>query len=438
MKLDSETQAALDAAWNYEASNANLERWLGICVQEKWGNIPQDMPLLATVFGASWYFTRFIFYRGPEAAVLIDQPFIFASRLEFILSDYRENCASRDFEANLNQLHLIKNEIMLQILLAQLKGDYDQIQTEQALTRLAEAVLQIMIMLCGVDQEAEGQYVVLGMGRIAGFEMTYGSDLDIIFLSQSNEQDVYDRIGKRVRKMLRMIPAVNPAGSLYEVDMRLRPHGNAGTLISPLNTFIDHHSDEREIWERQMMTRCRPIAGDQTLSDTVLGKLMPCIYSEYDDRLRTEVLRMRQLVQHELGSSIGKYDIKRGEGGIMDIDFITHYLQLLHGRTHPSLQTASTRDALRQLASTGLLKDEIVSTLLKSYDFLKMVEARLRVFDMKSINQFSKVPEENSSLARAMGYYKGNTENAAIEFMENYLNTTRSVRQQFKEIIGWD
>jgi glutamate-ammonia-ligase adenylyltransferase len=438
MKLDTKTQAALDAAWNDEAANANLERWLDICVQEKWGNIPQDMPLLATVFGASWYFTRFIFYRGAEAADLIDQPFSFASRLEFLLSDYREHGASRDFETSLNQLHLIKNEIMLQILLAQLKGDYDQTQTEQALTRLAEAVLQVMIMLCGVDQEADGQFVVLGMGRIAGYEMTYGSDLDIIFLSQSNEQDVFDRIGKRVRKMLRMIPAVNPAGSLYEVDMRLRPHGNAGTLISPLNTFMDHHSDEREIWERQMMTRCRPIAGDQSLSETVLDRLMPCIYSEYGDHLRTEVLRMRQLVQYELGSPFGKYDIKRGEGGIMDIDFITHYLQLLHGHAHPSLQTASTRDALRQLARTSLLKEETVSTLLESYDFLKMVEARLRVFDMKSINQISRVPEENSGLARAMGYYKGNTEEATATFMENYLNTTRSVRQQFEDIIGWD
>src|SRR3972149_138053 len=114
--------------------------------------------------------------------------------------------------------------------------------------------------------------------------------------------------------------------------MRLRPHGNAGTLISPLNTFIEYHKAGREVWERQMMTRCRAVAGDPHLAESLLEKLIPCVYSRQDGSLRSEVIRMRKLVQHELGSPAGKYDIKRGEGGIMDIDFISHYLQLRHGQ----------------------------------------------------------------------------------------------------------
>ncbi|MEE8321855.1 MAG: hypothetical protein V3R68_08450 [Gammaproteobacteria bacterium] len=439
MKLDKETAKALDAAWNHKAAKASLERWMDICASENWGKIPDDLPMLATVFGASWYLTRFIFFRGDTAATLIDQPFSLESRLEYLSSRFQRDSADGDFENNLHRLHLIKNEIMLQIMLAQLKGEFDQVRTEQALTRLAEAVLQTMIMLCGVDREADGQFVVLGMGRMAGLEMIYGSDLDLIVLGQDNTQDVFERIGKAVRKMLRMIAAVDPAGGLYEVDMRLRPHGNAGTLISPLNTFIDYHAEGREIWERQMMTRYRPVAGDNKLSSEVTARLMPSIYSGYDDEhLRNEIKKMRQLVQHELGCPLGKYDIKRGKGGIMDIDFITHYLQLLYGHENPALQTASTRNALHQLGDTGVLQQETAATLLESYDFLKMLESRLRVFDMKSISQFSDNPEDITALARAMGFYEGSAREAAVGFLECYLNTIHSVRQQFEEIIGWD
>jgi len=328
---------------------------------------------------------------------------------------------------------------MLAILLADLQETLDQERIESALTNLADATLAAAIEICQAESDADsvGDVAVLGMGRMAGHEMNFGSDLDLIFLLPDELDDVFAAVTKRIRSILRGLAAMSPHGVLYESDMRLRPHGTAGALVTPLQAFLEYHMQERAIWERQMMTRCRAVVDENGIGKQALEAIAPHIYGSYQDEyLRGEVHHMRQRVEKELGSSVGKFDIKKGKGGIMDIDFVTHYLQLAHGSQWSELRTPSTRAALRAAASLKLLQADVVERLVGAYDFFKRVEGRLRVFDMKPLHTFSRDPADLQILARAMGYEGSRSRTSVVQFLEDYKATTNYVRDCFEKIVS--
>jgi len=424
-QLDQAVQDAIDRAWDPDSAMANMDEGI------------ENLPLLASLFGASWYFTRLVFYRGPAIAYCFDGDMAEDSFTPDALHHFfSENDIEGDLEDRFDRLRLSKNEKMLQIFLGQLQGKLNEEQTETALTHLAEISLQFALNLSMAEADARLESpVILAMGRMAGYEMNYGSDLDLIFLYSDEETDV-SQLTRRIQLLLRHIATPTACGLLYEIDMRLRPHGTSGTLISPARYFIEYHTEERAIWERQMMTRCRPIADHHELGSEALSQVMPYIYGNYEDaRLRTEIVRMRNKVEEELGNPRGKFEVKRGKGGIMDIDFMTHYLQLLHAHDHPELRSASTRQAIRRLQSTGYLSGEALDELLPCYDFLKRVEGALRVADLKSISAFSQNPADVTRLARAMGYIDGQPEENAKRFLDHYQQTTEAVRTLFNSLM---
>jgi len=437
--LDTEIKLALDFAWNIEAAQSNLERWLDVCEKEAWGQCPKNLPLLIKVFGASWFFTRFVFFQGNQIACFFDDPIIPHCSIVDLQESLLKECTGDALNERFDHLRIAKSELMLRIVLAYLTEQLDQEQTENALSNLAEATLWCTLQL--LDKETHNKIwkhiAILAMGRLAGHEMNFGSDLDLIILYPEELRSGSELIIKQAQRLMRHIAEMSHYGTLYEVDMRLRPHGSSGTLVSSAQYFIDYHNSERAVWERQMMTRCRAVIDNNNLATESLDAIKPAIYSEYSiDYLKTEILQMRKKVQKELGSPKDKYEIKRGVGGIMDIDFITHYLQLLHGCKQQSLQTPSTRHALRNLNKQGLLDSSTCQELIEAYNFMKRIEGTLRMFDMKSISAFSKQPTEIYSLARAMGYFNKDLAHSSELFMENYLDIAKNVRQNFIKILG--
>jgi len=431
-------QKSLANAWHEDVAYSSMDRWLSMCEMYHWERCPENLDLLATLFGASWYFTRFVFFRGRKIASIIDDALTLDFTSESLLDDFLQASAGDDQERQFEALKIAKNEMMLTILLAQLSKTHKQEEIESALTTLAEATLSCVIqILAGDDIEIKNNIAILAMGRMAGHEMNFGSDLDLIFLYSGGSQDLGLKISSFVRKLMRNIGLLSPAGLLYEVDMRLRPHGNSGLLVIGEKSFIDYHKGEREIWERQMMTRCRVVFDSENFARSALDKVTSSVYQEFDEsHLRSEIANMRKLVVDELGSQRGKYDLKRGEGGIMDIDFLTHYLQLLYGCKDKSLRTTSTRQALRKLTEAGKINIENSDCLLDAYNYLKTIESHLRVFDMKSISTFSKDADEITGLVRSMNYLNENTRDAAKIFLDDYRNTTQSVRQIYNDILN--
>jgi glutamate-ammonia-ligase adenylyltransferase len=425
--------AALGRAWHQQSAQSSLDRWFDICRKEGWGDIPEKLPLLISVFGASWFFTRYIFYRGREAALLLDNAEVKDLGADIFSDKFRSIEAIPDQEQQLERLRLLKNGFMLQILACQLSGKLEQPDTERYLTQLAVASLSAVMEIFTMHSRADSRIAVYGMGRIAGEEMTYGSDLDLIFVYDNPAMEESHQLSRKVRMLMRYIAVAGSAGSLYEVDMRLRPHGTSGALLTPAAAFMEYHLSDCEIWERQMMTRCRPVYDPHGLGRECLDRITPSIYAEHDwGRLRREIAGMRKRVQEEKGEVSGKFEVKRGPGGIMDIDFLTHYLQLCHGAGCPELRTCSTRNALKVLAGRNYLDPATALELSSAYDFLKRIEASIRLFDMKPISAFPVRTAEHLPVAAAMGYAGDN----ASEFAEKYKDITAGVRSAFREIVG--
>ena len=437
--FNQEISAALNQTWDRDRAAANMDRWLSVCSKEGWGRYPENIDLLAKVFGASWYFTRFVFFRGRDVARYIDEPAPDNFSLDHLKSSLLSFADAADLEERMENLRIGKNEFMFRILLTWLTGRLNQEQSEQAITYLAEATLRATMQILAQEYKySDEEIVILGMGRMAGYEMDFGSDLDLIFLYRGNEQGAPPAMIRQIQALLRHIALPSPNGILYEIDMRLRPHGTSGTLISPAPYFIEYHSDKREVWERQMMTRCRPIIDDSNaLGAQSLAEISSAIYQQYDaGHLAAEIIQMRLRVEKELGSPKGKFEIKRGPGGIMDIDFITHYLQLLHGHDQPALRTASTRNALRKLAVAGIISDSQCTDMLTAYDFLKRIESSLRIMDLKNVSAFSREPEDIHLLARAMDFTDNDQAGKTSEFLADYEQITRQVRSHFNNLVG--
>ena len=422
-------EKALACSWHRQTAEASLERWFQLCEEQKWGDIPENIEQLVAVFGVSWYFTRFIFYRGKKSAELFDTPalgnFDDDTLLDFLSVVVRESEQANQFEC----LRSLKNQAMLQILIRRLSQKDSLEQSEAALTRLAIATLSVAMKLVGLElEQPDCQIAVLGMGRIAGLEMNFGSDLDLIFLYKDSTESFHNSFSEKVRELLRNMSMLTPIGILYDIDMRLRPHGTSGALITSVESFLDYHQSKREYWERQMMTRCRPIIDNHGLARKYLDQITPFIYAAKRNECESaEILNVRQRVEQELGNRRGKIDVKRGRGGIMDIDFITHYLQLKNGHKHPELQTASTREALSLLSKLNYLEPNDACSLRDSYDYYKKIEACLRLFDLKSLSNFARPVDDNNPMVRAMSEGDGFS---AADFMEKYemlSNTTRRI-----------
>ena len=325
---------------------------------------------------------------------------------------------------------------MLSILLLQLGNVIQQAQAERLLTLLADSVLQVMYRLYGLDQLEETQCIVLAMGRFAGYEMNYGSDLDLIFIEQVADKTGFEQTFAQIRKMLRHIAMMDPSGALYAIDMRLRPHGSSGTLVTPLDSFVEFHAGKREIWERQMMTRSRVVCGDSGLSSCVQEAILGSVYQQYEHSyLASEIMKVRLLVEQELAGGKDSIELKRGKGGIMDIDFLTHYLQLAHGHDDPDFQQTSTRRLLDIARQKALLKESVASVLLEAYDFYKTSERALRIFDMKSISKLAMTTEAVLPVARAHGYLDEDHDQAVTRYLDKLFSYRDKVRFIFKEVL---
>jgi glutamate-ammonia-ligase adenylyltransferase len=428
--MEAELREAVARAWRPAAAASSLERWLQVCGQSGWGDVPADRVMLTQVFGASWYFTRFLFYAGSGAAACIDRPQPVTDEPPALLERLRGAVDGHDGEEALDRLRLAKNEFMLSALVRWLRGELEQAALEAALTRLAESVLAVSMDLFGLTRRGVGaDLAVLGLGRLAGAEMTFGSDLDLIFLFGGQEGV---EVSRRARRFLRHVAAASPLGALYEVDMRLRPHGTAGALITSVQSFLDYHGDRREVWERQMMTRCRAIHDPAGIGAEALDRIRPRLYAGHDAAaLRAAIRDMRARVERELGRPRGRFELKRGPGGIMDVDFACHYLQLAHGHRIAALQSCSTRSVLHGAVAAGCVTASLAADLSSGYEFLRRVETCLRLFDLRNVSSFVLEPRECEPLARAMNF-ADDTEG----FIRALQDAAARIRTRFETLLA--
>jgi glutamate-ammonia-ligase adenylyltransferase len=219
---------------------------------------------------------------------------------------------------------------------------------------------------------------MIGYGKLGGIEMGYGSDLDLVFLHNAQADEMtpgeksisngqfFARLGQRI---ITLLTVFTTAGELYEVDMRLRPSGNSGLLVSSTEAFVRYQQDQAWLWEKQALVRARPVAGSESLGQwfEAMRKTILC-EARQETEVARQVLEMRQKMWQSADASSDDFDLKKSPGGITDIEFMVQYLVLAHAHVHSSLVTYTDNiRILEQLAACGVIPAEAETRLADIY-----------------------------------------------------------------------
>ena len=285
-----------------------------------------------------------------------------------------------DLEQAMERLRQFKQSNVLRVAAADVAAAVPLMRVSDHLTDIAEVVLDKVLQLawdylcqrhgppqCSVDGVSyQPGFAIIGYGKLGGIELGYGSDLDLVFLHDSQgEQQMtagrkpidntvfFTRLGQRI---IHLLNAHTPSGVLYEVDMRLRPSGASGLLVSNIESFEDYHINEAWAWEHQALVRARAVAGNSAVIECFNAIRHKALTQERDAQsLRREVNDMRLRMRAELASrQSGFFDLKHDQGGIVDIEFMVQYGVLLLAHNYPQLiRWSDTIRLLESLAETG-------------------------------------------------------------------------------------
>jgi glutamate-ammonia-ligase adenylyltransferase len=215
--------------------------------------------------------------------------------------------------------------------------------------------------------------------------------------------------------------------------MRLRPTGRSGSLVVPLAEFRRYYADgNAQLWERQALTRARVVYGNESFGQEVMQVVHEAAYGPgWDPKYADEIRHMRE----RLEASRSDRDLKRGFGGIVDIEFIVQMFLLKHGKEHPEIRSANVRSALNALQEAQLITLVVRDELLANYDFLRRIESRLRMVHNFSQDELPEGADDLEKLARRLEYTPEPSGKATVVFLEEMEGRTRRTRQLFEELL---
>ena len=288
---------------------------------------------------------------------------------------------------------------------------------------------------------------MLGLGKLGGGELGYHSDLDLLFVYQGGGADEETAGGTRgvvghpeyfarlVQRLLSLLTVQLREGRLYQVDARLRPSGNQGTLVVSEVAFREHHQRRAQLWERQALVKARAVAGDARFGQQLLAAVVqPLVYERpLPAGAAEEIHRLRQRMEVEVaGETAGELDPKAGHGGLVDVEFATQYLQLLHGGRLLAVRGPNTLLALEALSAQGVLASEDGRTLRAGYLFHRRVENRLRLVHGRALARLPTTGAPLLLLARRLGYGGADPGGA---FLAAYRRQAESVRAAYNRVL---
>ena len=280
------------------------------------------------------------------------------------------------------------------------------------------------------------RWAIVGLGKLGGRELNYHSDLDLVFLREEDgvtqggpESISIDQFATEVvRRVLKALGGSAATGPLYAVDARLRPHGASGPLVQTLDAFRDYYRGPAHSWERMALTRARVVFATGGFGRIIAEVLRDLLSAPVDAAaLAREVLALRRK----------RVDTrKRGLDGLVEIEFLVQYLQLVHAPTLPDLARPNLWDALDALRRAGLLSPEAHQDLRAAYDFFRSVEGRLRLVHNRRGVDLPDDPEELAQLARRLNYPETDPAASALSLRADADRHAVRARQIFHEVVG--
>lgn len=324
------------------------------------------------------------------------------SREEFSAETLELTAPCTSVNERLSALRRYQRREILRIGMCDAFGLLDLKFVTLQISLLADAMVQLCLkVVCDDANIEEPPFSVLALGKHGGEELNYSSDIDLIFVA-STSTAMSQRIARR------LIDALSDnlsTGFLYRVDMRLRPWGDAGPLVSTPDTYEQYLLSDAELWEKQALLKARVIAGQSAPGNELLKRLPAVLYATSSADVFESVRRMKGYIEARLRKA-GKLaiEVKLGAGSIRDIEFLVQALQLKHGHEEPRLASANTLDALVRLAEFGILNATEYRQLREGYIFLRTIEHALQLLHNQQTHELPSDPEQRIWLARRLDY----------------------------------
>ena len=347
------------------------------------------------------------------------------------------------------QLRYFRQREMVRIIWRDLAGWADLAETMRDLSAMADVCIQQSLAIlyqwpcnelgkpCNVDGQPQ-QLIVLAMGKLGAGELNLSSDIDLIFAyrqqgetqggrkSLTNEE-FFTRLG---RKLIQSLDNVTVDGFVFRVDMRLRPFGNSGALVSSFDAMEDYYQTQGREWERYALIKARAVTGEDSAKQELMGLLRPFVYRRYLDYGVFDSLReMKSMIVGQLLRKGMEDNIKLGAGGIREIEFIGQVFQLIYGGRDAPLQQRPILTILDLLAARGLLTNYAVVELKKAYDFLRRTEHRLQAWADQQTHLLPIEDKARQRIATLMGF--AGWENFSIVLAEY----RQQVQSHFEQIL---
>ena len=380
--------------------------------------------------------SRYIAAQIARSPVLLDElldPRIFSGNVtkDDLASELRQRVSLEeqgDSEAEIGSIVQFQRSTMFRVAVADFNGDLPIMKVSDALTWLAESVLDEALRITWRDMTErhgvpcyvvdgkthEAGFGIVGYGKLGGLELSYGSDLDIVFLHDSqgsqcmtnggNPLDNTRFFARLVRRLVLFLTTQTGSGELYEIDTRLRPDGSSGLLVSSTDAFERYQEDNAWTWEHQALLRARPVAGSEAIAaeflrirrDTLIGRVKR-------ETLRDDVIGMRRRMRKQLDrSNKDRFDLKHGLGGIGDIEFLVQYLVLKYAGDDPDVIYFS--DNIRQLdalVASGILASALGERLQDCYRSYRLRLHHLALDEQGPLVGFDEFGEQRKFVADA-------------------------------------
>ena len=397
------------------------------------------------------------------ARLLVTNPGMIDELLDSLLIERLPTAA--ELEANLAELcrgavdlapilHAFRASQQLRVGVRDMLGRQDAETTTAALSAIAETLVQRVLAVeearlverLGQPMAGDGPGagepagpVVLAMGKFGGREMNYASDLDVVFLYDHDGASLPRRrsvagtsnthfFGELAQRSMRVFNEFGPQGRLYEMDSRLRPSGRSGPPATSLAEFARYFAagGPAAVWERQALVKARVVVGAPAATAAARAVIDQATYGRHWTAEEVEsIRRMRYRMEEGATSS----NLKRGPGGVVDIEFIVQMLQLVHGGRVPAVRSTETLAGLVALHAAGLVSDERRQFLERAYRTLRSIEGRLRLLDAASRHDFPSAPDEQRKLAHLLGYER------PVDLVRDVQAVTARTRAEFERIF---
>ncbi|HEX7434529.1 MAG TPA: hypothetical protein VF326_12815 [Anaerolineaceae bacterium] len=396
---------------------------------------PRSMEMLVKLFSGSQFLAE-ILLRNPEYFERLSRHKNLAKQksMERLLEEARAFIpAQAPLADKMEGARQFQRWEQLRIGTCDIFGFFDLVAVTAQLSNLAESLVRLVLDLLSADMHlAPDQFAIIGMGKLGGRELNYSSDIDLLFIARSDAAS-YQRLGQR---LIDALSNSTSEGFLYRVDMRLRPWGSTGALVTTLDGYVQYLIQHARLWEKQSLLKARLIAGSQAVGEDFIRRISTLIYSLNlsVDAVRSKVFAMKQLTESHLrqqGRDFG--EVKLGEGSIRDIEFTTQFFQLAYGAKQPEIRSRNTLRALRQLAEFFYLLPDEHRTLADGYVLLRTIEHHLQMMDYRQTNTLPSDTEALAYLSRRLGFQG---QDAGSLFLARYQQHSLAIRAIYLKYVG--